>query len=56
MIHVSFLVGFAFLVSVAFAVFLDGSSKERVLYGLKVFGQFIIISLAMAWLFYFLPW
>ncbi|MEZ5425559.1 MAG: hypothetical protein R2747_04785 [Pyrinomonadaceae bacterium] len=56
MIHFLYLVGFAFLVSVAFGAFLDGTSRERVIYGLKIFGQFILISLIMAWVFYFLPW
>jgi hypothetical protein len=56
MIHFSYLVGFGVLVSIAFAVFADGSARDRVLYGLKTFSQFFLISLAMAWAFYFLPW
>ncbi len=56
MIHFLYLVAFGILVAIAFAAFATGSSKERMLYGLKVFAQFIGISLAMAWLFYFLPW
>jgi len=56
MIHFLYLVGFAVLVSVVFAVFGDGTSKERMTYGLKIFAQFLGISLGLAWLFYFLPW
>lgn len=56
MIHFSYLIGFGILVSVAFAIFLDGSTRERVIYGLKTFAQFVLISLAMAWVFYFIPW
>jgi hypothetical protein len=56
MIHFSFLFAFAVLVAAAFAVYLDGTLKERVLYGLKTFAQFFLISLAMAWVFYFIPW
>lgn len=56
MIHFLYLVGFSLLVSVAFGAFLDGTSKERIIYGAKTFAQFILISLVLAWLLYFLPW
>ncbi len=56
MIHFSYLVGYSVLVSVAFALFYDGTLGERVRYGAKTFAQFFLISLAMAWVFYFLPW
>jgi hypothetical protein len=56
MIHFAYLFAFAFLVAVAFGAISSGSQKERFIYGLKTFGQFVIISLALAWLFYFLPW
>ncbi|MEO7658803.1 MAG: hypothetical protein ABIV48_04235 [Pyrinomonadaceae bacterium] len=56
MIHFLYLVGFAFFVSVAFAVFTTGTVKTRVLYGLKSFGQFVIVSLVLAWVLYFIPW
>ncbi|MBX3292574.1 MAG: hypothetical protein KF881_06745 [Acidobacteria bacterium] len=56
MIHFLYLVGFALFVSVAFAVFFSGDLKGRILHGLKVFGQFLGISLLLAWVFYFIPW
>ena len=56
MIHFAYLFAFAFFVAVAFAILSSGTTKERVIYGLKIFGQFVIISLALAWLFYFIPW
>ncbi len=56
MIHFLYLIAFGALVSIAFAVFASGDLQQRVLYGLKVFAQFIGISLVMAWVFYFLPW
>ena len=56
MVHFLYLVGFALLVSVAFGAFADGTSKERIIYGAKTFAQFIVISLVLAWLLYFLPW
>jgi 3-isopropylmalate dehydratase small subunit len=56
MIHFLYLFGFAVFVGVAFGVFASGSSREKIVYGLKIFGQFLVISLVLAWLFYFLPW
>lgn len=56
MIHFLYLVGFAFFASVAFGVFSNGSSRDKVIYGAKVFAQFIVISLVLAWIFYFIPW
>jgi hypothetical protein len=56
MIHFLYLVGFAFFVSVAFAIFSSGTPRERVIYGVKNFLQFVIVSLVLAWLLYFIPW
>lgn len=56
MIHFLYLLGFSVLVSVAFAAFSDGNATDRLKYGLKTFAQFFLISLAMAWVFYFIPW
>lgn len=55
MIHFLYLLGFSLFVAVAFAAFSSGELKERVVYGLKVFAQFVLISLALAWLLYFIP-
>jgi hypothetical protein len=56
MIHFIYLVGFGFFVSIAFAAFSNGTTKERVIYGVKTFLQFIVVSLVLAWLLYFIPW
>jgi len=56
MIHFLYLVGFAALVSIAFGAFSEGDLRAKAIYGAKLFGQFIVISLALAWLFYFIPW
>jgi hypothetical protein len=56
MIHFLYLVGFAFFVAVAFGAFAAGTNREKITYGLKIFGQFIVVSLVLAWIFYFLPW
>jgi len=56
MIHFLYLIGFAFFVAIAFGIFAAGSNKEKTFYGLKIFGQFLFVSLVLAWIFYFLPW
>ncbi|MEO8073264.1 MAG: hypothetical protein ABI891_15255 [Acidobacteriota bacterium] len=56
MIHFLYLIGFAFLVATAFGAFASGTSKERVIYGTKIFAQFVVVSLVLAWIFYFIPW
>lgn len=56
MIHFLYLVAFAFFVSVAFGAFSNGTNRERALYGLKTFGEFVIVSLVLAWILYFIPW
>ena len=56
MIHFIYLILFALFVSVAFGVFSGGSNRDRILYGLKTFAQFVIISLVLAWVLYFVPW
>jgi hypothetical protein len=46
---------FAMIVALIFGVVARDTSRERVLYGLKIFGEFMGIGLALAWLLYFLP-
>lgn len=46
---------FAALVSVVFGVVARDTQRERMLYGLKVFAEFMGIGLVLAWLLYFLP-
>ncbi len=55
MIHFLYLIGFAFFVAVCFGVFSSGTARERLLYGLKTFLQFVGISLFIAWVLYFIP-
>ena len=56
MIHFLYLIGFAFFVSVVFGALATGETKEKVIYGVKIFAQFVIISLVLGWILYFLPW
>ncbi len=54
MIHFLYLIGFALLVSTAFAVFFNGDFRQKIFYGLKTFAQFLLVSLILGWLFYFI--
>ncbi len=57
MTHFLALILFSSLVSVAFAVLSaeHHTTKERILYGLKVFGYFVGVGFLIAWVLYFLP-
>lgn len=46
---------FSSMVAVVFGVVSRDTGRERVLYGLKVFAEFMGIGLVLAWLLYFLP-
>lgn len=56
MIHLLVMLLFAALVSVVFGIVARDSNRERLLYGLKIFAEFVGIGLALAWLLYFLPY
>jgi hypothetical protein len=47
---------FAAITSVVFGAMAKEDNRERWLYGLKVFAEFIVIGLALGWLLYFIPW
>ena len=53
--HFFWMAVFAALTAVVFGAVAKGSSRDRVVYGLKVFGEFMLIGLALGWLLYFLP-
>ena len=56
MIHFLYLLGFAFFIAVIFGAFAKGGRNEKIMVGVKSFGQFLLISLALAWIIYFIPW
>lgn len=55
MIHFLYLTGFAFFVAAAFGIFSSGNIREKILYAAKIFAQFLIISIVLAWVFYYIP-
>jgi len=56
MIHFLYLVGFALFVGIVFGSLYEGTTRQRVLNGLKTFLEFVGISLIIAWILYFIPW
>ena len=46
---------FAALASVVFGAMSKDTTPERLLYGLKVFAEFMVIGLVLAWILYFIP-
>lgn len=55
MTHFLVMMLFAAIVALVFGVVGRDTGRERVLYGLKIFGEFMGIGLVLAWLLYFLP-
>lgn len=46
---------FAMLASVVFGAVAKDSARERLLYGFKVFAEFMLIGLVLSWILYFIP-
>jgi hypothetical protein len=46
---------FAILAAVVFGTVAKDTRRDRLVYGLKVFAEFMVIGLILSWLLYFLP-
>jgi Na+/melibiose symporter-like transporter len=46
---------FAALAAVVFGAMSKDTTRERLLYGLKVFAEFMAIGLVLSWILYFIP-
>ncbi len=53
--HFLVLTAFAGLAAVVFGIVAKDSKNERLIYGLKVFAEFLVIGLALGWILYFIP-
>ncbi|HUE81744.1 MAG TPA: hypothetical protein VMM84_06465 [Pyrinomonadaceae bacterium] len=53
--HFFVMVVFALLVAVVFGTVARDMTPDRVKYGAKVFAEFMVIGLALAWVLYFIP-
>jgi hypothetical protein len=53
--HLFWMVVFAGLTAVVFGAVAKGSPRLRLMYGLKVLGEFVFVALVLGWILYFLP-
>jgi hypothetical protein len=53
--HFLWMALFAALTSVVFGVVVKGSDRHRLMYGLKVLGEFLTVAFILGWILYFLP-
>jgi len=53
--HFLVMTAFAALSAVVFGAVAKDSNRERLMYGIKVFAEFMVIGLVLAWILYFIP-
>ena len=53
--HFLVMTAFAALAGVVFGSVARDTNRDRFIYGLKVFAEFMIIGLVLAWILYFIP-
>jgi hypothetical protein len=46
---------FAALTAVVFGISAKGDDRQRLMYGLKVFAEFIVVAFLLGWILYFIP-
>ena len=46
---------FAALAAIVFGAMAKDTVRERWIYGLKVFAEFMVIGLVLSWILYFIP-
>jgi hypothetical protein len=53
--HFLIMTTFATLAAIVFGAVAKDSNHDRIIYGLKVFAEFMLIGLLLAWILYFIP-
>lgn len=53
--HFLVMTTFAVLAAIVFGTVARDSNRERLIYGVKVVAEFMIIGLVLAWILYFIP-
>jgi hypothetical protein len=53
--HFFVMTAFAFLAALVFGTVSKDNDKDRLVYGLKVFVEFLLIGLVLSWILYFIP-
>ncbi len=54
--HFLLLTLFAAFVALIFGIVGREGGRDRFLYGLKIFAEFVGVGLGLAWLLYWIPW
>lgn len=53
--HFLVMTAFAGLSAIVFGIVAKDSKRDRVVYGFKVFAEFLVIGMALGWILYFIP-
>jgi hypothetical protein len=53
--HFLIMTAFAAAAAVVFGAVAKETNRDRFIYGLKVFAEFMVIALVLAWILYFIP-
>ena len=53
--HLLWMAVFAALTAVVFGIAAKGDDRQKLVYGLKVFGEFIVVAFLLGWILYFIP-
>ena len=53
--HFLIMTAFAVLAGIVFGTVAKDTNRDRFTYGLKVFAEFMLIGLVLAWILYFIP-
>ena len=53
--HLLWMTVFAALTAVVFGIAAKGDDRQKLMYGLKVFGEFLVVAFLLGWILYFIP-
>ena len=53
--HVLWMAVFAALTAVVFGIVAKGDDRQKLMYGLKVFAEFLVVAFLLGWILYFIP-
>lgn len=53
--HVLWMAVFAALTAVVFGIAAKGDDRQKLIYGLKVCAEFIVVAFLLGWILYFIP-
>ena len=53
--HLLWMAVFAALTAVVFGIAVKGDDRQKLMYGLKVFAEFLVVAFLLGWILYFIP-